>query len=245
MKRLTLSLAILASLALPATAAAQTAPPAACQFILGFKTLHDMNTADVGSCIDNQAFASNGDAQQHTSKGLMAWRKSDNWTAFTNGYMTWINGPNGLVSRLNTDRFPWENDKPAAPAAQPAPASTPALAPGELPSISGAWKLENNNTMYSVNQDYDGIAISPQVLRACTPNGQVTVNPSQTVQAANVMNRVFTGVLSGFTITGVWSSCQTTTSTWVGLPVTLTVSADGRHLTGHISEDLTFDRLTS
>ncbi len=27
----------------------------------------------------------------------MAWRKADNWTAFTNGYKTWLNGPNGLV----------------------------------------------------------------------------------------------------------------------------------------------------
>jgi len=38
----------------------------------------------------------------------MAWRKADNWTAFTNGYLTWINGPTGLVNRLNTDRFSWE-----------------------------------------------------------------------------------------------------------------------------------------
>lgn len=92
-------------------AAAQTAP--ACQFVLGFQTLHDLAPADIGDCVDNQAFAYNGDAQQHTTKGLMAWRKADNWTAFTNGYMTWINGPVGLVSRLNTDRFPWEHDTAA------------------------------------------------------------------------------------------------------------------------------------
>src|SRR5713101_682256 len=95
----------------------------ACLFILGFKTLHDVDGADVGACVDNQAFAVNGDAQQHTTKGLMAWRKADNWTAFTNGYMTWINGPNGLQNRLNTDRFPWEGDANAAAApASPGPA---------------------------------------------------------------------------------------------------------------------------
>ena len=79
-----------------------------CQFVLGFQTLRDLDPSDVGDCLDNQSFAPNGDALQHTSNGLMAWRKADNWTAFTNGYMTWINGPSGLASRLNSDRFPWE-----------------------------------------------------------------------------------------------------------------------------------------
>ena len=94
------------SLLAPVSVHAQSA--GGCQFILGFKTLHDLDVNDIGDCTENQAFAPNGDAQQHTTKGLMAWRKADNWTAFTNGYMTWINGPNGLVNRLNTDRFPWE-----------------------------------------------------------------------------------------------------------------------------------------
>jgi hypothetical protein len=40
----------------------------------------------------------------------MAWRKSDNWTAFTDGYRTWIDGPLGLAARLNTQRYPWEAD---------------------------------------------------------------------------------------------------------------------------------------
>ncbi len=97
-----------------------------CEFILGFKTLHDLDAADIGDCVDNQAFASNGDAQQHTTKGLMAWRKADNWTAFTNGYMTWINGPQGLASRLNTDRFTWEAQLPP-PQAPATPTATPVV----------------------------------------------------------------------------------------------------------------------
>jgi hypothetical protein len=86
------------------------AQTAGCQFVLGFQALHDLDPADIGDCTENQGFAANGDAQQHTNKGLMAWRKADNWTAFTNGYMTWINGPTGLVARLNTQRFTWEQD---------------------------------------------------------------------------------------------------------------------------------------
>ena len=95
-------------LAAAAPAHAQTAP--SCQFVLGFSTLHGMDAGDIGDCVDDQSSADNGDAQQHTTKGLMVWRKADNWTAFTNGYQTWINGPTGLAVRLNTQRYPWEAD---------------------------------------------------------------------------------------------------------------------------------------
>jgi len=93
-----------------------------CQFVLGFKTLRDLiGHATVGECLENQRYAANGNAEQRTTGGLMAWRKADNWTAFTDGYRTWINGPNGLVQRLNTERFPWEADTVAAPT----PTATP------------------------------------------------------------------------------------------------------------------------
>ena len=36
---------------------------------------------------------------------FLVWRKADNWTAFTDGYRTWINGPSGLQVRLNTEHF--------------------------------------------------------------------------------------------------------------------------------------------
>ena len=99
------------TLAAPITAQAQQAP---CQFTLGFKTLHDLASDQVGGCSDNQGYASNGDGQQLTAKGLMVWRKADNWTAFTNGYQTWLLGPYGLANRLNTQRFEWEPDYGAA-----------------------------------------------------------------------------------------------------------------------------------
>jgi len=92
------------------TAFADGSASPSCQFILGFQTLRNLDPQDTGYCVDNQTFAANGDAQQHTTKGLMAWRKADNWTAFTNGYQTWINGPQGLQERLNTQRFSWEED---------------------------------------------------------------------------------------------------------------------------------------
>lgn len=98
------------TLQLALTGPAWAADAAKCQFVLGFKSLHDLAPADIGDCAGNQASMPNGDAQQQTANGLMVWRKADNWTAFTNGNKTWLNGPDGLAVRLNTDRFPWEAD---------------------------------------------------------------------------------------------------------------------------------------
>ena len=98
-----------------------------CQFVLGFKSLRDLIGHDiVGECLDNEHYNAIGDSNQHTTGGLLAWRKADNWTAFTDGYRTWVNGPNGLQQRLNTERFEWEADyAPGGGIATPTPAPTP------------------------------------------------------------------------------------------------------------------------
>ncbi len=79
------------------------------QFRLGFAALAAQLGPDiVGSPVENEHYAANGDSQQLTTKGLMVWRKADNWTAFTDGFRTWVNGPYGVQERLNSERFPWE-----------------------------------------------------------------------------------------------------------------------------------------
>jgi peptidoglycan/xylan/chitin deacetylase (PgdA/CDA1 family) len=99
---------------LVALALARPAPAQACAFSLGFKALHDLAPDVVGSCLDDESHDSaTGDALQHTSAqhgrgGLLVWRRSDNWTAFTDGARTWINGPDGLVARPNDECFWWE-----------------------------------------------------------------------------------------------------------------------------------------
>jgi hypothetical protein len=116
---------------------------AACTFQLGFATLRNMvGPATVGDCLENERHnPANGNAEQRTTRGLLVWRKADNFTAFTDGARTWINaGPRGLVSRMNYQRFPWESDagapgtttfSQASPA--PVPASPPATAPAPPP----------------------------------------------------------------------------------------------------------------
>ncbi len=112
-KRLLAAIGIVLSLVTATPVSAQQSAPApACQFVLGFAVL-EQAVPQVGECQENQHFADNGDAQQQTVGGLLVWRKADNWTAFTDGYRTWLNGPNGIQQRLNTERFPWEAASPA------------------------------------------------------------------------------------------------------------------------------------
>ncbi len=123
MRRLISIVAILACL-LPAIAG-QALAAADCQFVLGFATLAAALPQQVGQCVENESHAANGDALQHTTGGLLVWRKADNWTAFTDGYHTWVNGPNGIQERLNTQRFAWE----ANPDHLPVVGATSGMAP--------------------------------------------------------------------------------------------------------------------
>jgi hypothetical protein len=87
-----------------------------CQFVLGFATLHSLIPPIVGSCVTNEQHnPANGDGLQLTTNGLLVWRKSDNFTAFTDGYHTWVNGPFGLQERLNSQRFFWEQNPDKLP----------------------------------------------------------------------------------------------------------------------------------
>lgn len=89
----------------------QTTP----RYQLGFLILANLLGRDlVGEpIIDETHNPESGDALQQTTKGLMVWRKADNWTAFTDGHRSWINGPHGVLVRLNTERFEWELGAPA------------------------------------------------------------------------------------------------------------------------------------
>jgi len=125
------------------TLPASMAPPESttqaqgCVFQLGFQTLRSMIPEIVGDCRENEWHnAVNGDGLQQTTGGLLGWRKCDNWTAFTNGSITWINGPSGLVTRPNAGPlFPFESSTcgAAGPPALPPP-GPPAPPPPPAPS---------------------------------------------------------------------------------------------------------------
>jgi hypothetical protein len=95
-----------------ATALQAGAQGTGCYFQLGFANLAKQIPDAVGKCTANERFnPANGNAEQPTDRGLLVWRKADNWTAYTDGYRTWLAGPNGLQDRLNdAPRFEWEQD---------------------------------------------------------------------------------------------------------------------------------------
>ena len=188
LQRLLLPAALAAVIALtivPAFAAAD------CQFVLGFASLKALiDTAEgpnkVGECLENQhSNPANGDALQQTTGGLMAWRKADNWTAFTDGYRTWINGPNGLEARLNTETFDWE----IAAVTQPVPTSTPTLEPTPLPVSAptldfGEWLFSERTdaltkitrySAYLTAHNYEGSGDAPILYMRCGDEDYIEV----------------------------------------------------------------------
>lgn len=175
-------LAALAFVGVTAAPASAAAPASDCRFILGFASLHDAAPSAIGSCLDDQAFAANGDAIQHTTKGMLAWRKADNWTAFTDGYQTWLNGPDGLVKRFNDEWFEWEaypaeTDGVPVQEDPPAPHSPTEVSVGSL--IHTDQTLDNcGPAAIAEVLRYYGITKSQQelqsILRAGNPSGMTT-----------------------------------------------------------------------
>ena len=128
------------------------AAAASCEYVLGFRALHDLIPNVVGDCVvDEHHNPANGDGLQEATGvggrgGLLAWRKADNWTAYTDGYRTWVNGPNGLQQRLNTERFTWEADSASFPAPRPA-TGQPAAPTAGLSVGSGAVVATDSLTL--------------------------------------------------------------------------------------------------
>jgi hypothetical protein len=167
-RRLAALLALLATLIAPAAASAAPAEQARCQFVMGFATLRELiGVEGVGDCLENEHHnPENGDALQRTSGGLLVWRKADNFTAFTDGFRTWVNGPRGLQRRLNTERFPWEGGAPAAAAAPR----------GAAPAAGGVSACARSSIQVVVERQTAG------------PNGSVDVGGTVTNRCAEAVD---------------------------------------------------------
>ena len=117
-------------------------------FRLGFEALAGQIPAVVGQPLENERHnPENGDGLQQTTTGLMVWRKADNWTAFTDGVRTWVNGPYGVMERSNDQRFSWEGGPivtvpTARPTPEPRPVEEiplPSASTSNDPDVMGEW----------------------------------------------------------------------------------------------------------
>ncbi|MDP2660956.1 MAG: glycoside hydrolase family 2 TIM barrel-domain containing protein [Dehalococcoidia bacterium] len=100
-----------------AWAPVESSASGACQISLGFAFLRDtVNQAEgadtVGTCLEDIRYGAGGNSMQLTGNGLLAWSGSTNWTGFTDGETTWVNGPYGLEKRSNNEQFLWEEEAP-------------------------------------------------------------------------------------------------------------------------------------
>jgi hypothetical protein len=218
------------------TARAQTHP--ACTFVLGFAALRDRLPAAVGVCLeDQQTNVANGDAFQRTSGGMLVWRKADNWTAFTDGHRTWVNGPRGLQERLNTQRYAWEGDasapgttllvdapaSPQAPPAVPAPPVVPAppaaaAAQGlRIVSVTSPARRNSNATLAA--QTAPGAACAITIHYKSGPSEAAGLG-TKTADARGAVS--WTWRVGGNTTFGEW-------------PIEVTCTAGGQRLTARTS----------
>jgi hypothetical protein len=98
-----LAFCLLLPLLVGSTIPNREAGAATCEFRLGFAALKAAIPNVVGDCVENERHATaNGNAIQQTTRGLLVWRKADNFTAFTDGFRSWIVISGGIAERRNS-----------------------------------------------------------------------------------------------------------------------------------------------
>jgi len=180
----------------------------ACSFVGGFARLRDSVGADkVGACLEDEHFnADNGNTEQRTTGGLLVWRKADNFTAFTDGGTTWLNGPDGVQSRPNGERFSWETDPVTLANAAPSAAATPgpSSSTGFLETGTGAAATPISTiaaaTPTLVTAAASPAAAASPVALAATPTKAATPTPAVTVKFTDKPDSVDTGADTTFAI---------------------------------------------
>lgn len=198
---------------LPTPALAQAAPD--CHFVLGFAALQARLPREIGGCLDNERHnPANGDGIQQTTGGLLVWRRSDNWTAFTNGYWTWIDGPDGLVRRLNSQRFPWEGSP-----ANAVPAANPGSSVQTPTESSGTSSVQGSTASSGVSETSSGVT-NVQSSTAGAPSGssaQATYHVcGGDTQTAQAIQQFIAGQNFGSRLVGLSDGCANLTITLLG-----------------------------
>jgi outer membrane protein assembly factor BamB len=206
MPRLLFVLLLFATWLSPGAAGAASSPQ--CQFQFGFATLHRLVPSHVGTCLDNAQYNPvTGDAQQHTTGGLLVWRRVTNLASFTDGQTTWLLGPSGFQSRPNAQRLPGEVAWPTYlgnPERTGADANS-AVSPGNAGALLAQWSVATG----------DGIAAQPVVANGMVYVGSWDGN-EYAVDAA-------TGAVRWKTFLGVIDSGGRCTPNVIGVTSTATV----------------------
>jgi hypothetical protein len=87
----------------------------------------------VGDCNGAPATATNGDLWQTTTHGVLMRRAADGVSTFTGDTTTWLDGPEGIQSRPNAERLPWEPLVDAAVTGEPVLPAVPSVPSAPVP----------------------------------------------------------------------------------------------------------------
>jgi len=82
---------------------------AQCEIRPRFRVLAEALPELIGNCVASEALnGETGDIEQPVDGGVLVLRSADNTPTFTDGWQTWVAGPNGIETRLNSERLAWE-----------------------------------------------------------------------------------------------------------------------------------------
>ena len=180
-----------------------------CQFVLGFSEMHALIPDAVGDCVGNENHdPRDGITRQATTGGMLLWRKASNWTGFTDGYHTWVNGPRGLQQRLSIERFNWEPASIAVGADLEADAETLAYVSAAIAKYE-ADGLETTIAFYNSEASFEGDRSLLMVDRA---SNTVLVSPifRSLVGLELPPEHAFYRVVQGAPASGFWLSSLST-----------------------------------
>ena len=138
-----------------------------------------------------------GDVLQDTTHGVLVKRAVDARVAFTDGFLTWMNGPDGMEARLNTERFPWE-DTTASPGVSPANQNSTTPAASSPPAVKSTVPVATTSSAPSPSVPATAAppATDTAAVTSTLPVGDSTARDPGKVESAAVATTFPPGQLS-------------------------------------------------
>ena len=135
---------------------------AQCEIRPRFRVLAEALPELIGNCVAPEALnGETGDIEQPVDGGVLVLRSADNTPTFTDGWQTWVAGPNGIETRLNSERLAWEPGEASLAVA--------AVAPDEAAVVPDGGTLLATRPALDVADMYAGVA--PSVVKILVSDG--------------------------------------------------------------------------
>ena len=135
---------------------------AQCEIRPRFRVLAEALPELIGNCVAPEALnGETGDIEQPVDGGVLVLRSADNTPVFTDGWQSWVAGPNGIETRLNSERLAWEPGEASLAVA--------AVAPDEAAVVPDGGTLLATRPALDVADMYAGVA--PSVVKILVSDG--------------------------------------------------------------------------